>query len=397
MEVTLNTEEMKGFLKHIIENNRELQKRGVVPVAVNVESDAGIGKTSLVKQLKEEMGIENIVRLNLATMEELGDLVGFPLKEYEIIKEVQGAQGSPTTKWVPESTLPQYIANGYKPSGERRMSHAAPEFIHGKTKGGILLLDDYTRADQRFMQATMTLIETQQYMAWKLPEDWHIILTTNPDDGNYNVTSLDGAQKTRVIKTKLKFDVQSWAKWAEKEQVDSRCINFLLLNPDTVTRDTNPRSIMIFFNSISSIKDFDKSIPLIQLIGEGSVGPEFSTMFSLFINNKLDKLMSPQDMLLDPNETSVFNKLTASIGKGDNYRADIASTLTTRLINFTTKYAEENKVEQPIIDRLVKFCTNSEIFTDDLKYLIVKKVYNANTAKFKALMNNIDIQKISVK
>jgi hypothetical protein len=28
-------------------------------------------------------------------------------------------------------------------------------------------------------------------------------------------------------------------------------------------------------------------LPLIQMIGEGSVGPDFSSMFTMFINNKL--------------------------------------------------------------------------------------------------------------
>ena len=34
------------------------------------------------------------------------------------------------------------------------------------------------------------------------------------------------------------------------------------------------------------------------MIGEGSVGNEFASMFTTFINNKLDKLVTPKDIVL---------------------------------------------------------------------------------------------------
>lgn len=44
--------------------------------------------------------------------------------------------------------------------------------------------------------------------------------TTNPDNGDYQVTSMDEAQKTRFISCQLKFDVDCWAKWAEEVNMD---------------------------------------------------------------------------------------------------------------------------------------------------------------------------------
>jgi len=82
--------------------------------------------------------------LNLGQLEEIGDLVGFPMKEHEVIK-VKDTET--LVKWVTEATLPMYISTGYKPTGEKRMTHAAPEWIQGKKEGGILILDDWTRAD----------------------------------------------------------------------------------------------------------------------------------------------------------------------------------------------------------------------------------------------------------
>lgn len=388
-QISLNADELKGFMRHIIANNQILQEKGTTPVTVNVEGPAGVGKTSSILQLAKELNMD-LVRLNLAELEDLSDLVGFPVKEFEVVKEA-------TVKWVPESLLPQYVASQYKPTGNKRMGYAAPEWINNKKEGGILILDDYTRADARFMQATMTLIETQTYYSWCLPKNWHIVLTTNPDDGNYNVTSLDGAQKTRFITVNFKFDVEVWAKWAEKQDVDGRCINFLMLHPELVKDDTNPRSIMTFFNSISSIQDFDAQLPLIQMIGEGSVGPEFATMFSMFINNKLDKLVTPKDILLHDNESYIIGELRNCVGRGDNYRADIATILTRRLINFTLNYAENNSVTKKVTDRLIKLSTDEETLSNDLKFILVRDILNGNKQKFQGMMTNADVLKMAMK
>ena len=62
-----------------------------------------------------------------------------------------------TCVWVDEVAVEQYTRQGYSFSGEKRMSYCAPEWIQGKENGGILILDDYTRADQRFQQACMEI------------------------------------------------------------------------------------------------------------------------------------------------------------------------------------------------------------------------------------------------
>jgi hypothetical protein len=387
-QVNLNTSELKSFINHIVSNNRYLQQNGKIPVAVAVEGEAGIGKTSTILEIGKDLGL-HVVKLNLAQIEEIGDLTGFPMKEFEIKRD-------DVTKWVPENTLPLYIQNKYVPTGEKRMTHAAPEWIQGKGDGGILILDDYTRADSRFLQACMDLIDRQEYISWKLPKDWHIILTTNPDNGDYNVTSIDVAQKTRFITANLKFDIDCWAKWAESANLDSRCINFLLLNPELVTKETNARSITTFFNSISSFDSFENNLPMIQFIAEGSVGEAFGTMFTMFINNRLDKMISPNEILLGQNWDKVKSELEDTIGIGASYRADIASVLATRLINFTVNYSNNNQVTDKIIER-VKQLSISDVFTNDIKYHVLKNIMNGNKAKFTKLMMDPEIVKMAVK
>ena len=81
--VQLNVEELKGFIRHMVKNNQHIQTEGKIPVAINIEGDAGLGKTSAIMQLGKEMN-KQVVKLNLSQLEELGDLVGFPVKEFQI-------------------------------------------------------------------------------------------------------------------------------------------------------------------------------------------------------------------------------------------------------------------------------------------------------------------------
>jgi len=380
-QVSLNIDETKSFLKHIINNNRYLQQNNKPPVAVEVVGESGIGKTSSILQLVDELDL-NFVKLNLAQIEELGDLVGFPIRQFEVCKD-----DNTKCLWIDEHAVDEYTRLGYKFTGLNRMSYCPPEWISGKTSGGILLLDDWNRADIRFIQAVMELIDRQQYISWTLPKDWHIILTSNPDNGEYLVSSIDNAQKTRFISVNLKFDINCWSVWAENNKIDNRCINFLLKHPELVSDTINSRSITTFFNSISSLESFENSLPLIQMIGEGSVGPEFTTLFTIFINNKLDKIISPETIMQHESEDYILNTLKGVIGKDTKYRADLASIISTRIINYSLFYSKDNKIEKSFIDRLT-FLLNEEIFTMDLKYNIVKSIYNGNQSAFKSLMLN---------
>ena len=422
-QVNLNVTELKGFVNHIITNNRYLQANNKSPVSIEVVGESGIGKTSTIVELAEENKLK-FVKLNLAQIEELGDLVGFPVRQFQMYKEKKvnapkpvndlnytAAQRSaasadlakmPTTltkkvgMWVDELAVQEYLKNGYKMTGKNRMSYCAPEWIADAKEGGILLLDDWNRADTRFIQAVMELIDRQTYISWKLPQDWHIMLTANPDNGDYMVNSVDSAQKTRYVTANLKFDVNVWAQWAESAEIDSRCINFLLLHPELVTQETNARSITTFFNSISSFDSFEDNLSLIQMIGEGSVGDAFASMFTTFINNKLDKLVTPKDLLTHENESYILGELRSCIGQEDTYRADIAATLATRLGNYAVVYSKENTVNQKITDRLKALATK-DYFTNDLKYLIVRTIFNGNKPKFNKLMMIPEIIKMTMK
>ena len=182
---------------------------------------------------------------------------------------------------------------------------------------------------------------------------------------------------------------------AETAGIDGRCINFMLMHPELVTQRVNPRSITTFFNAISSIEKFEDELPLIQMIGEGSVGADFSMMFTMFINNKLDRIISPED-ILTKDEDYVIRSLTAAVGKDDEFRADISSVIATRVINYSLTKAEKSVVSKDMISRLALLTTECEAFTNDLRYYMVKEIVNGNKVKFAPLMQNTNVVKMAI-
>jgi hypothetical protein len=133
------------------------------------------------------------------------------------------------------------------------------------------------------------------------------------------------------------------------------------------------------------------------MIGEGSVGDEVASLFTMFINNKLDKIIPPQEIMNNPSEQYVVGALSSAVGKDDDFRADLSSVITTRIINYCLTHAETKHVPDTMINRLIKLTTDCDSFTDDLRYYMVKEIVNGNKVKFAKLMLNPNVVKMAVK
>ncbi len=328
-------------------------------------------------------------------------LVGFPVKEYEAVNKDGEAI------WV-SSDLINEITSSHRLTNNKRMNYAPPTWLP-KTEnpnGGILILDDYNRADTRFLQATMELIDRGQYISWSLPKNWTIILTSNPDNGDYNVNSMDNAQKTRYISFDLGFDINTWAKWAEEEEIDGRGINFVLSYPELLEakdgkQSINPRSFVTFFNTISGIKDFSNKSALAMIldIAKGCFTTEDNTvgnMFTMFINNNLDKLITP-DKMVTGDWNSVKKELEECLYQNNKYRADIGSVLSTRFINYVSMLLDKNEVKtEVIINRILELIDDKNevmYFSEDLIFNLLKTITIKYPNRVKKLITNPKVLK----
>ena len=171
-EMTIS--EFSGVFNYLLDNNKELQEKGLTPIAIGIEGEAGIGKTSLIQQVAEQRGM-TLCKLNLSQLEEVGDMVGYPQKE--VLLQWKASDGQIKSRWWPESLLNK-VPENVKVTSTTRMSYAPPAWLPTKDNpnGTILMLDGYSRANQLFMQATMELINEGKYISWSLPKNTSVVL-----------------------------------------------------------------------------------------------------------------------------------------------------------------------------------------------------------------------------
>ena len=112
--------------------------------------------------------------------------------------------------WVPSEAIEEFLKQGWILTEETRMGYAIPAWLKGLdlTKKTIFLADDANRANPAILQALMEVCDKQEYISWKLPAKTTVILSLNPEDQGYNVSSFDEAQKTRFVTFRTKFDVE---------------------------------------------------------------------------------------------------------------------------------------------------------------------------------------------
>ncbi len=291
--------EVERFVRHIISSNRSAEALGKKKTPVCIWGFHGIGKTEMVERFAKEEGFA-FSYVAPAQFEEMGDLLGMP------------AVKGDTTVFIP------------------------PDWVPREDGPGILLLDDVNRADDRILRGIMQLLQNYELSSWSLPKDWHIILTANPDGGDYSVTPMDDAMLTRMLHITMRFDVKEWARWAEGADVDPRGINFVLTYPEILgagTR-TTPRSLVQFFQAIAGIEDLEKEQGLIRLLADASLDKETATAFIAFVRDKLGELPSPESILSARDYEKEIREPLWGMVNGTTLRIDLLSTLCTRLINY---------------------------------------------------------------
>lgn len=404
MELTLD--EAKDVLRYIIKNNRALQEKGQYPVTISLCGDAGLGKTSICDQLAEEMDA-NYVKLNLAQLTDPAELVGWPYQEYHVCRGDE-------CDWISAKLIDAYTANGWTITPETRMSYAVPQWIEGLdlNRPTIAVMDDFSRAAEPIMQAIMEIINRQEYISWKFPKNTTVILTENPDNQDYSVSSMDEAQKSRYMRFDVKFDKESWARYAENARLDNRGINFLLAYCDEIMKENaqhrhpvNARNYTMFINTISGIENWEdpKSLALILQIASGAFLDDkdntIGALFTNFIANKLDKLISPEELL-----TGDWKKVAPKIEKcvyddNGNYKPLVASILHTRLLNYSMYYFEQKGAKTDVVEqRLIDLIdTNDDpdkkmLFSEDFLFDIIKQLVGKYKARTNKLLLNAKIR-----
>ena len=387
----MKANQLKPFLIDVLQSNETLIKNNKIPIAVKIEGVHGIGKTQIVLELAKETNYF-VKKLNLAQFELVGDLTGYSVKEFEMCKDNKCV-------WITENQIPHYITLGWDFTNKTQTKQCPPEWIVDLPERTILYLDDLSRANSLIIQAVMELLDKREFTGWNLPKFCQVVLSTNPDNGEYNVSSLDGAQLTRSLNVSLEWDVQSWSEWSEQNKRDERSINFVNLFPElfeqkkqdglVAVNNITPRVMDKFFDITETIEDFNSKLEYISHLAYSTVGETFLNLFLKFIHQKLDKLPSIKKIIHEYDLSTGKSELTKACGNYTevNYKHATAATLSNRI----AVYCLFNKLSKQEIEKLAELICHTS-FTEDMKYTIMHRIAQ-NATLFTALMHNVKLIK----
>jgi MoxR-like ATPase len=170
--------------------------------SVLVEGATGIGKSEIVRQVAQSLGLQTRV-LDLSLLEP-PDLVGLPLIE------------------------------------DGRTRYALPSILP-RDGAGILMLEELNRAERYIQQPAMQLLTARTLHDYVLPEGWVCFAAINPESGEYQVTPLDPALRARFLQIAVRADRATWLAWAVQHDVHPAVIALAQAH-ERFLDDVSPRS-----------------------------------------------------------------------------------------------------------------------------------------------------------
>ena len=286
----------------------------------------GIGKTELIRDLATQQTWP-LVSISPAQFEEMGDLLGLPFLD----------QGSgdhyPQTRFAPPEWVPQI---------------AGP---------GILLVDDFNRADDRILRGLMALWQERKLSSWALPDDWYIVLTANPEGDIYSVTPVDEANLTRMLHLQLEFDVKSWVNWAREQELAEEGIAFVLKYPETINgQQTTPRTLAYFLRLWEQYGKPNPEDAQLQILAESALAQETAHQFIRFLRNQDYALPDPATLLAQ--STAQTSALLENLQQANSPRNDLISQLCSSLLQYLAKQVPLNKEQA---QQLLAFLLNENL------------------------------------
>lgn len=180
----------------------------------------------------------------------------------------------------------------------------------------------------------------------------------------------------------MKPSVNDWAvDYAEKVGLPSPFINFMLKHPEVIegsTTDENGNAIKKgnlriwskFFHAVSGLSNnLSENWNTLFLLGQNTLPVEHLLMLHKFIEDKLDKIPTPEDLLKGSGEDAI-KALKSVVGTGPKKRVDISSILSRRIMNYTL--VNHKKFSKDMIDTYAEIM-ESDYMSPDLVLLSVKK------------------------
>jgi hypothetical protein len=216
----------------------------------------------------------------------------------------------------------------------------------------------------------MQLLQNYGMVSWKLPPGCNIVLTANPDEQDYLVTSIDNAILTRIRSGTLKHDAKEWAIWATQQDLDRRGINFLLQYPEMMIgpERTNPRTLAQFFRDIKRIPNLatEDNQKRFRMMAASLLDEQTVSSMMVFMERDVEMVIEPEQILKGKEDDWKFIRSHMErMMAGREKRIDVVSVICDRLFAFLVQ--PTTKADKKSIENFQKFITMTEI-PEDLRH-----------------------------
>ncbi len=170
----------------------------------------GIGKTAIMEQVAQEMGIA-LVSYSM-THHTRQSALGLPF----IAHKTYGGQSYD----ISEYTMSEIIAAIYETMEESGV------------REGILFLDEINCVSETLAPAMLQFLQYKVFGRHRVPEGWVIVTAGNPPEYNKSVREFDVVTMDRLKIMEVEADYRTWKEYALERHLHSAVLNFLDLKKE---------------------------------------------------------------------------------------------------------------------------------------------------------------------
>lgn len=194
--------------------------------------------------------------------------------------------------------------------GTKTMRVSRPSFWP-TTENAVIAYEEFNTCSKNVQNCSLQLFHDRRLNDHHLPEGTFQVLLGNRAEDRVNIEKLSSAVINRIVNIRVRLDLDSWIKWAQKNDVDSLVIAFLRFRPDLLTtfngakwdgvsNFASPRTWEKAGNIVSVSTDRHVRHALLQgALGDGAAA-EFLGFLAVY-----EKLPDLDGVLLNPAKASV--------------------------------------------------------------------------------------------
>ena len=207
----MNIKEAKEEIQRAISSYLEKDEFGDYVISrvrqrpVLLIGDPGIGKTAIMEQISQELGI-GLVSYSM-THHTRQSAIGLPKIETKVYDGQE--------YMVSEYTMSEIIASVYDCMEETGL------------KEGILFLDEINCVSETLAPAMLQFLQYKTFGKHEVPEGWIIATAGNPPEHNKSVREFDIVTLDRVKKIVVEPDYDVWKEYAYKAQIHAAVTTYL--------------------------------------------------------------------------------------------------------------------------------------------------------------------------